>query len=670
MNEPNQLIHESSPYLLQHAYNPVQWYPWTDEVLEMAKAQDKMLIISIGYSACHWCHVMEREVFENEDAAVWMNRNFICIKVDREERPDVDMVYMKAVQLMNGQGGWPLNCFALPDGRPVYGGTYFPLDRWIDVMRNLSEMFLGQRAKMEEYAVRLTAGINAEDILPPSAPGNEGKQTLEEMVERWKGRLDFEEGGPNHAPKFPLPDNYLFLLRYATLTNDKTLLDQVHLTLTKMCRGGIYDQIGGGFSRYSTDMEWKVPHFEKMLYDNALLIQLYAEAWTAKPIEEYKKVVEGSLRFCKRELRDSSGLFYSALDADSEGEEGKYYCWTKEEIDDLLKKDSERFCRFYGVSDEGNWEHGNNILIRKLNIEEFASHWGEAIDDCRKKIEESSALLLSVREKRIRPGTDDKCLTAWNAQLISAFCAASRAFGGEAYLLDAEEIYGAMKQHLILSDMRILHTFKNGQSKINGFFDDYAFTARALLDLFYVSGRENYFEEALQISRVAIELFEDARGGLFFYKSKADPGLIATGKEWQDNVIPSSNAVFAKVLFELGTLADLPEFTRQSERLLSCVQARMVSYGSAYSHWGQLMLLLNYPLQQFVFAGPDAMKQLNEFGKQYFPNHILMLKRKTGGSIKFLEGKDSGIYVCIDKTCSLPYQKWEEAKKEISVEGE
>lgn len=668
MNKPNSLIHESSPYLLQHAYNPVRWYPWTEDVLQMARKQDKMLIISIGYSACHWCHVMEREVFENEDAAVWMNRNFICIKVDREERPDVDMVYMKAVQLMNGQGGWPLNCFALPDGRPVYGGTYFPLERWIEVMRNLTEMFLAQRTKMEEYATRLTSGVNAEDILPVSNSSEKGKDILYDMVLRWKDRLDYEEGGANRAPKFPLPDNYIFLLRYATLCRDEELLTQVHLTLKKMCRGGLYDQLGGGFSRYSTDMEWKVPHFEKMLYDNALLIQLYAEAYRASPEPEYKEVVEGCISFCVRELKDASGLYYSALDADSEGEEGKYYVWKKAEIDEVLKTDSEWFCRYFGITATGNWEKGENILVRKHSPTEFALLQGETEASFNKQLKHCLERLHRRRDERTRPGTDDKCLTAWNAQLISGFCAAFDALGKQEYLSEAMAIFGAMKKHLVLPDYRILHTFKKGHTKISGFLDDYAFTCRALLDLYYSSGDEVFFDEALRIVNVAIELFDDPAGGLFFYKSKEDPALIATGKEWQDNVIPSSNAVIAKVLFELGTLGYLPQFNVRAEALLACVQGSMTAYGSAYSHWAQLMLHLNFPYYQFVFSGDQAIQELPAFRKQYLPNHILLLKRKERSTIKFLEGKDSGIYVCKDKTCSLPFRQWDEVQKEFSFE--
>ncbi len=631
----------------------------------MARQQDKMLLISIGYSACHWCHVMEKEVFENEDAAVWMNRNFVCIKVDREERPDVDMVYMKAVQLMNGQGGWPLNCFALPDGRPVYGGTYFPLEKWLGVLRNLSEIYLGQRTKMEEYADRLVKGIQSEDLLPPAEQNTDGLNLLKETVELWAQRFDEEKGGPNRAPKFPLPDNYLFLLRYGSITKDNNLLHHVHLTLREMCRGGIYDQIGGGFSRYSTDVDWKVPHFEKMLYDNALLIKLYAEAYQAKPNDEYLQVIEQSILFCKRELKDGSGLYYAALDADSEGEEGKYYVWKKSEIEQVCQQESTLLCEYFDVTAIGNWEHGNNILLRKESLESFALC--EKIDAkvLSEIVERNCLKLLQYRETRIRPGLDDKCLTSWNAMFVSGLCAAHLALGKKEYLEEAISIYSALKCHIIQVDYRIYHTYKNGQSKISGYLDDYSFVLRALLDLYYNTGEEYYLEEANRIIAVVFELFDEGNEALFLYKSKKDEPLIATGKEWQDNVIPSSNAVLAKVLFELGFMCHKTEWVHRSKKQLSCVQGGMKQYGSAYSHWAQLMLHLDFPFYQFVFSGEEAVEQFSNYQQGYFPNHISMLKRKANSAIKFLEGKDNGIYVCIDQTCSLPYQQWASVQKDF-----
>jgi hypothetical protein len=669
MKDPNHLIHESSPYLLQHAYNPVKWYPWKDEVLEMARKSDKMIIISIGYSACHWCHVMEREVFENEEAAVWMNRNFVCIKVDREERPDVDMVYMKAVQLMNGQGGWPLNCFALPDGRPVYGGTYFPLDNWLGILRNLSEMYLGHRPKMEEYAGKLLQGIRSENMLPRDQSGADEQVLLKQMLDQWKPRFDVEKGGPNRAPKFPLPDNYLFLLRYATLTSDEDLLHHVHLTLRSMCRGGIYDQLGGGFSRYSTDMDWHVPHFEKMLYDNALLIQLYAEAYRAHPDAEYASVVEESIAFCNRELKDASGLYYSALDADSEGEEGRYYVWTHQEIDALCGEDSELIAKYFNVSSVGNWEHGKNILFRRMNLDEFAADVNLDATQLRTILHHNVDKLLKAREKRVRPGLDDKCLTAWNAMMVSGLCSAYLALGKKEFLQKAIAVQAAINKHLLQPDFSLLHTYKAGKASIAGFLDDYAFVLRGLLDLYYASGDDAYLLQGKSMADLVFTLFDDGKEPLFLFKSTSDAPLIAEGKEWQDNVTPSSNAVLAKVLHELGLLLDRADWMQRAGDQLASIRGGMVNYGSAYSHWAQFMLERCFPFHQFVLAGDEALEQFEEYRKGYYPNHILLLKRKGGNSIKFLDGKDSGIYVCIDQTCSLPLKKWEEVKKEFFIEN-
>ena len=373
----NHLINESSPYLLQHAHNPVNWFPWGEEALAKAKQEDKMILVSIGYAACHWCHVMERESFENEIVARIMNEHFVCIKVDREERPDIDQVYMEAVQLLTGHGGWPLNCFALPDGRPVYGGTYFPRENWISMLSSLEKLYSTQRTGLEQQAEDIRKGMVSNELFLEEIQAEAyNPDELKMLYKNWQKDFDREEGGENHAPKFPMPDNYEFLLMYAHFSTNREALEHVILTLEKMAGGGIYDHIGGGFSRYSTDMYWKVPHFEKMLYDNAQLVSLYSEAYQKTRIPRFQQVVEETLDFIQRELTSPEGGFYASLDADSEGEEGKYYVWTKKEIDTILGEDSDLFCRYYNVTAQGNWEHGKNILHNVSTAKELAAQSG------------------------------------------------------------------------------------------------------------------------------------------------------------------------------------------------------------------------------------------------------------------------------------------------------
>ncbi|NNE55492.1 MAG: thioredoxin domain-containing protein, partial [Flavobacteriales bacterium] len=397
----NALIHESSPYLLQHAHNPVDWHPWGDEAFEKAKAQNKLVLVSVGYSACHWCHVMEHETFEDSAAAAIMNENFINIKVDREERPDVDQVYMTAVQLMTRRGGWPLNCFTLPDGRPIYGGTYFPKDQWINILEDLVEKQKSDPKMLEDYAERLTEGIQMSELVVRSDQEVEFQtDTIHALVNHWKNYWDIKKGGPNRAPKFPLPNNFEFLLQYGYQLADEPTQEYVATTLTEMARGGIYDQIGGGFARYSVDAEWKVPHFEKMLYDNAQLVSLYSQAFQADPSEEYARVVKQTIVFLEREMKAPSGIFYSALDADSEGEEGKFYVWSQEELQTLLEQDWEWVKDYYNVNSNGKWE-GHYILLRADDDQKFAEKQGLTLAEFYGRVDQVNEKLLAARAGRI-----------------------------------------------------------------------------------------------------------------------------------------------------------------------------------------------------------------------------------------------------------------------------
>ncbi len=408
----NRLAKENSPYLLQHAHNPVDWYPWGEEALQKAKDENKVILVSIGYAACHWCHVMERESFENEEIAKIMNEFFICIKVDREERPDIDKIYMDAVQLMTGSGGWPLNCFAMPDGKPFFGGTYFRPNDWVGVLRGIQNAWLSEKDKVENVAVQISEGVRSNELIEVKSDAKLfDVDDLKLGYENWQKEFDKLEGGNNHAPKFPLPGSLQFLLRYYHASKDQSALDHVVLTLDKMAAGGIFDQIGGGFARYSVDKIWKVPHFEKMLYDNAQLVSLYAEAFSLTKIPEYKRVIEETLDFIDRELSLPNGGFYSSLDADSEGVEGKFYVWEKSEIESVLKEDAEWFCEYFGITEKANWEEGN-ILMISADKKELATKLGITTEQFDEKIKNASDKLLLKREERIRPGLDDKALTS------------------------------------------------------------------------------------------------------------------------------------------------------------------------------------------------------------------------------------------------------------------
>ncbi|WP_157624332.1 thioredoxin domain-containing protein, partial [Sunxiuqinia dokdonensis] len=431
----NELIYETSPYLLQHAHNPVNWMPWGDKALSQARRENKLLLISIGYAACHWCHVMEHESFEDPEVARVMNQHFVCIKVDREERPDVDQIYMSAVQLMTQRGGWPLNAIALPDGRPIWGGTYFQKEVWINALEQIQAYHHQNPERTLEYAERLSEGIRESNLVPISKNSQLVElDQLKEAVQRWKPNFDRQEGGSQGAPKFMMPNNLQFLLRWAHQANDLETQDHVENTLDKMAMGGIYDQLGGGFARYSTDTQWKVPHFEKMLYDNAQLLSVYAQAFqkTQKPL--YHEVVEQTIEFLKRELLSPENGFYSSLDADSEGEEGKFYVWQKSELQDLLGDDFPLFSDYYQVNETGYWEEGNYILLRKQVDETFAKKHELSLEELKQKISKWHKILLPAREQRIRPGLDDKILTSWNALAISGLVDAYQAFGNAEYL--------------------------------------------------------------------------------------------------------------------------------------------------------------------------------------------------------------------------------------------
>jgi uncharacterized protein YyaL (SSP411 family) len=657
----NRLIHETSPYLLQHAHNPVDWHAWGPEALEEARRENKLLLISIGYSACHWCHVMERESFEDEGIAAVMNEHFVCIKVDREERPDVDQVYMNAVQLVAGQGGWPLNCFALPDGRPVYGGTYFRPAQWREVLLGLAHLHATDPAKLEDYAERLTRGVRQQEWSGPAETAAAGPilslGDLKGLVAQWKPLFDRREGGANRAPKFPLPNNWQFLLRYARAADDAEVLAQVRLTLDKMAFGGIYDHLGGGFARYSTDGLWKVPHFEKMLYDNGQLLELYAEAYQATGDPLYATVVRETAAFVAREWTAPEGAFYSALDADSEGEEGKYYVWTKEEIEAALGADFPLFRDAYHIDSAGFWEDGNYILLRRERDAELAAAAGLAPEDWSRRIEAAKAKLAAIRARRVRPGLDDKSLTAWNALMSKGYLAAYRALGEAEYLRAAEKNLGFILARGRRPDGGLHRSYKAGRWTINAFLEDYAFMAEALCDLYQATFEERWLQAARELAEYALAHFLDAESGLCFFASDLDPPLVARKFEIMDNVTPAGNSSLAKALHTLGTLFGEERFLAQARRMLGQVRGDMPAYVPGYSNWAMLALREAAPFYEVAVAGPEAEARRRELARHWLPDAVLA--GSAGPSaLPLLEGRYEAartrIYVCRGRVCDLP----------------
>ena len=654
----NALIHETSPYLLQHAHNPVEWYPWNKESLQKAKDENKLIIISIGYSACHWCHVMERESFEDAEVAKLMNERFINIKVDREERPDIDQIYMTAVQLMNQGGGWPLNCIALPNGKPVWGGTYFTKHQWLEQIKEVANFHEQNSQKMKEYAERLAQGIQQSELvsynkLKPSFKWSQ----LDGLYKSWKNQFDYNYGGFNSAPKFPLPNNQLFLLRYAELANKDKLHDYVQLTLNEMAYGGIYDQIGGGFARYSTDILWKVPHFEKMLYDNAQLVSLYSEAFTAYGNPFYQEVVEETLAFIERELSHKNGAFYSAIDADSEGEEGKFYVWKKKELKALLGEDYMLFCDYYNVNNKGLWEHDNYILLRNQSDIIFCQNNKLDLNSLQKLKISWRSKLLNQRDQRIRPSLDDKSLTSWNALMCKGYVDAYLSFGKEKYLKKGLKNAQFIIEKQWQKNGALWHSFKNNRSTINGYLDDYAFTIEAFISIYQATFNEEWIARAEKLTHYCIKHFYDSTSGMFFFTSNLDVPLIARKMEINDNVIPSSSSCMANNLFSLGVILDKEEYLNMAEVQLNNIKGDMPNYPSGYSNWANLMLKKVAPFYEVAIVGKKANEKIIKLNQEYYPNKIF-LGATHSSSIPLLKNKmvmgQTTIYVCQNKSCKLP----------------
>jgi uncharacterized protein YyaL (SSP411 family) len=668
----NKLANSTSPYLLQHANNPVNWYPWGKEALDKAKAENKLILVSIGYSACHWCHVMEHESFEDAAVAAVMNEYFVCIKVDREERPDVDQIYMSAVQLMSGRGGWPLNCICLPDQRPIYGGTYFRKNDWTSLLFNLADFYKQKPEEAEEYAVRLTDGIQKyESIQFIADQPDYTKDDLKVIGDNWKRYFDRQEGGTGNAPKFPMPNNWQLLMRYAHLTNDDEIAKQVKLTLHKMAFGGIYDHVGGGFARYSVDGRWHVPHFEKMLYDNAQLITLYSEAYTWQPDELYKTVVDEIIHFTAAELASPDMGFYSALDADSEGVEGKFYIFTKTEIETILGDDADLFCIYYHITQDGNWEEEHsNVLFRKETDGQLAQKLGLGVDDLLSQIKVSRKKVFEARRHRIRPGLDNKILASWNGLMLKGLCEAYRSFAEPKYLEMALKNADFIMNNLIGQNGRLSRVY--GSPVIEGipvaFLDDYANIIDGLIALYEVTFNEYWVQQAKALADTAMAHYYDEANGVFFYTADDDEQLIARKSEIMDGVTPASNSAMARNLKKLGLLFDNENYAAVSAQLLRNIMAQLAKYGTAYSNWTMLLLDEVYGIYEVAVTGPEAETVRKELENNYIPNKIIL--GGTKGSLPLLQdkfGKSTQIFVCIDKTCGLPANNTADALKQMQA---
>jgi uncharacterized protein YyaL (SSP411 family) len=664
----NLLSQETSPYLLQHANNPVHWKAWNANSLAEAKEKNSLIIISIGYSACHWCHVMEHESFEDQDVANVMNKSFINIKVDREERPDVDAVYMKAVQLMTRRGGWPLNVVTLPDGRPIWGGTYFRKEEWMETLGQLQEVYHSNPEKVMDYAEKLHQGIQSLSIIENKKPENELNQDdLIPLVEKWAADFDWDFGGMSRSPKFMMPNNYHFLLRFAFQKNDMKLFDFVNLTLTRMAYGGIFDTIDGGFSRYSVDNKWHVPHFEKMLYDNGQLVSLYADAFKLTKNTLYKEVIQKTLSFVERELMNSEGGFYCALDADSLNtenhlEEGAFYVWKIPELKTIIGDDFDLFSQVFNINTFGLWEDENYVLIQNKSLKDIAKSNNITESALQKKKLFWEKILYIKREKRSKPRLDDKCLTSWNAIMLKGFVDTYKALEDKKYLNLALQNAHFIIKNLWSSDGNLFHNYKNEKSTINGYLEDYCFVISAFISLYEVTFDEKWLHHAKQLTDYSLEHFYDEKSGFFTFTSNLDEALITSHFETEDNVIPASNSVMGKNLFQLSLYFENSYYEKVSLRMLQNIIPN-IEHPSAYSNW--MDLTLNYSAQnkELAICGDLTLEYCRKINTLYFPNVVLAGTKKVS-SLPFLKDRfvadQTLFYLCQNKTCSSPSNDFQE----------
>ncbi len=698
----NRLIGETSPYLLQHAHNPVDWYPWGEEALARAKAEDKPILLSVGYSACHWCHVMERESFENEEIAAVMNQNFINIKVDREERPDIDSIYMEAVVGMTGQGGWPMTLFLTPEGLPFFGGTYFPPVRRYQGMASFPEILEGVNSAYRERPDDVAENAEQVKNLLVQRSNMEieslGELLNTDMLDRaWyiegfnregkaaQGGLsvmfDQREGGVGRAPKFPQPMMLDFVLHLYQRTKQPTARQLLDLTLTKMAWGGMYDQLGGGFHRYSTDAVWLVPHFEKMLYDNSQLSLLYLHAFQATGNQLYKKIAVETLDYVAREMTDPNGGFYSTQDADSEGEEGKFFVWSQEEIAQILgPEDGVIFSRYYGVTKRGNWE-GHNILHVMGTYQEVATDLGISVEKLNEVLERSKAKLFERRETRVHPGRDDKVLTSWNGLMLKSFALAARILGRDDYLKLALANANFVLNTMRTPEGRFYRTYKDGKAHLNGFLEDYSYYSDGLLALYEATFDLKWLEEVKKLADIMLDKFWDETDMTFFDTASDHEQLVTRPRSFFDNAVPSGNAVAADVLIRLALLTGDPH-DRYRPAGVAVLRKLGEIAASNPTGFGRVLSVLDFYLSsppEIVIVGNQAeegtqnlLKVLNE---HYLPNRVVMLLPDglDPAGWPLLEGRSRiegqpAAYVCQNYACQLPVTDPADLAKQLKLE--
>jgi uncharacterized protein YyaL (SSP411 family) len=662
----NRLENETSPYLLQHAHNPVDWFPWGDEALQKAKKENKPILISIGYAACHWCHVMEKESFENEEIASIMNKNFINIKIDREERPDLDHIYMDAVQTMTGSGGWPLNVFLTPEKKPFFGGTYFPPRRafnrssWREVLDAVSKAFQEKRDEIDNQAEGLTAHLlqsNSFGHQPLAGETGISKGKIDELFQNLMKSADKEWGGFGKAPKFPQTFSVQFLLRYYHVTKNKDALGHACLSLDKMIEGGIYDQLGGGFARYSTDNEWLVPHFEKMLYDNALLIIVLAEAYQVTKKERYREVIDETIGFIKREMMHPLGGFYSALDADSESEEGKFYVWEFDEVRGRVAN-ADIFCQFFDITQNGNWE-GANILRVKRSLEDFALEKDISIDELKTIIQNGRSGLFSERHKRVRPALDDKIILSWNALMNIALSKAFAATGADEYRdLSVANMEFLIRYFNNKSGDYFHHTWKNNETKNLAFLDDYAFLIQALLSLQEITGNVDWIFKAKEITEYVIKNFDEDETNFFFFTDSRQKDVIFRKKEVYDGATPSGNATMANNICRLSILLNIPEWKIRAERMISSLNNMIVQYPTSFGMWAMLLMEMIDGIKEVVVTGKEPSILAKQVLEEYIPHKIFLVSKTGKEQLPLLTGKTpiekALIYLCHEYSCLKP----------------
>ncbi|WP_373073846.1 thioredoxin domain-containing protein [Zeaxanthinibacter enoshimensis] len=671
----NALAGEDSPYLKQHAHNPVDWVPWSGDLERSAEKEGKLLLVSIGYAACHWCHVMEHQCFEDEEVARVMNKYFISVKVDREERPDIDHIYMDALQMMTGSGGWPLNVVALPDGRPFWGATFVKKDDWIKVLQQLATLYREDPEKIREYADKLARGLKEINLV--SRNTNEellSQPDLEEIMARWKKGLDLEMGGNNRAPKFMMPVNLNFLLHYAHSKGDPELLEYVHNTLTKMAYGGLYDQLGGGFSRYSVDVKWHVPHFEKMLYDNGQMISLYSRAYAQRRDPLYREVVEETITFVRRELMHPGGGFYASLDADSIDDngiltEGAFYTWSKEELKDQLGKEYDLFADYYNLNDYGYWEDGRYVLIRNSDKASIAERWKISESELNNRIQYWKQQLLPLREQRPRPRLDDKLLTSWNALMLKGLLDAFRYLENSEYLDLARINIKFIEEKLLNPDYSLKHAYSKKGRTIPGYLEDYATLADALITFYELTFEEKWLSMARKLTDRTITHFADEESGLFFFTSDEEEVLIRRTLEVTDNVIPASNSIMAHNLFRLSRYFPSSGYEAMAKTMLINIHPQFENYAPSHANWMQLLLFFSEPYFEIAVVGDDYEQRARELRKEFIPNCSLAGTRDKSEIPLLRERHTPGktlIYICRNNSCQLPVTSAAEALDQIT----